>query len=247
MGSKFRELFSMEKPIIGMIHLAGNDPFEKVGRALRELEIYQEEGIDGAIIEDYHGLRADLIAALKEISKRRWDLKLGINFLETPFEVFEMANDYGAGFIQLDTVLGEDKYLEQRTRFSDLVVLGGVRFKYQPLSRRTLEEDLKQGKLRCDAVVTTGEGTGKETPLEKLISFKALLGSYPLIVGAGVNLANVREQLRIADCAIIGSYFKPRGDTFLPVDREKVRDLMSAVRELRVCFNSSFVNISRNV
>jgi hypothetical protein len=234
MENKFRKLFAVEKPIIGMIHLAGNCPKEKLDRAIRELELYQEEGVNGAIVEDYHADGRDLIDALKEISKRKWNIKLGINFLRNPFAVFEMAKDYGTGFIQLDSVQGiRDSYAEQRKRFPNLVVLGGVRFKYQPATGRTLEEDLEEGKPRCDAVVTTGEGTGIETPIEKLKQFRKLLGNYSLIVGAGVNLSNVCEQLRIADGAIIGSYFKPDGDTHLPVDRGKVKSLMYVVRELR--------------
>ena len=39
-------------------------------------------------------------------------------------------------------------------------------------SGRTLIEDAELAKLRCDAVVTTGEGTGKDCPTEKLVEFK---------------------------------------------------------------------------
>ena len=51
----FSNVFQLEKPIIGMIHLAGRDSSEKVERALDEIVIYEEEGLDGVIIEDYHG------------------------------------------------------------------------------------------------------------------------------------------------------------------------------------------------
>ena len=52
------------------------------------------------------------------------------------------------------------------------MLLGGVRFKYQPVhSGRTLEEDLRIGMERCDAIVCTGEGTGIPTPLGKVEEF----------------------------------------------------------------------------
>ncbi len=47
---KFYDLFG-NKPIIGMIHGAGDKP---VDRAMKELDIYEEEGVNGAIIENYH-------------------------------------------------------------------------------------------------------------------------------------------------------------------------------------------------
>ena len=76
-----------------------------------------------------------------------------------------------------------------------------------------------------------------ETPIKKLMDYKKILGSilnkeFPLIVGAGVNLNNVHEQLEIADGAIVGSYFK-NGNTQDPVVRENVRNLMSIVKEMR--------------
>jgi len=59
------------------------------------------------------------------------------------------------------------------------------------------------------------------------------MGNFPLIVGAGVTASNVYGQLIVTDGAIVGSYFKPNGDTQLPVDRAKVRELMEIVRGLR--------------
>ena len=52
---EFNALFNVKKPTIGMIHLAGSNKSERVRRALEELTIYEREGINGAIIEDYHG------------------------------------------------------------------------------------------------------------------------------------------------------------------------------------------------
>ena len=50
---KLQDIFNNSKPIIGMIHLAGDTQKEKVSRALEELELYEQEGVDGAIIENY--------------------------------------------------------------------------------------------------------------------------------------------------------------------------------------------------
>ncbi|MCX6751044.1 MAG: membrane biogenesis protein, partial [Candidatus Pacearchaeota archaeon] len=113
-----------------------------------------------------------------------------------------------------------------------IAILGGVGFKYIPSTGNPLEQDLEEARPRCEAIVTTGSGTGKETPINKLAQYKKLLGDYPLIVGAGVNKNNAREQLKITDGAIIGSYFKPLGNTFLPIDREKVREIMDIVKNI---------------
>ena len=67
---------------------------------------------------------------------------------------------------------------------SRAAVLGGVCFKYQPVcSGRTLEEDLQLGMQRCDAIVVTGEDTGRPTPPDKLYAFREIVGDFPLVVG----------------------------------------------------------------
>ncbi len=235
MNNKFLDLFPVQKPIIGMIHLAGNSLNEKIYRAVEELELYQQEDLDGAIIEDYHSNGTELIQVLPILARNPWYLKLGINFLRSPEDAFDLASQYDFNFVQVDTVEGiNDVYLNKRLEFPQISLLGGVRFKYQPSSGKTLEDDILRGTQRCDAIVTTGSGTGKETPLEKLKDFKSLLPNFPLVVGAGVTLSNICDQLNFVDCAIIGSYFKPNGNTQLPVEREKVRDLMSVVKEYRL-------------
>jgi len=232
----FSELFEIEKPIIGMIHLAGGNQNERISRALEELAIYEQEGVNGAIVEDYHGSFVDVEKTLKQ-SQSRFGLVIGINVLRNPYSSFELAQKYGARFVQFDSVQTRDldlnNYNKMRIKFPNIAVLGGIGFKYIPPTGNPLEVDLREGKSRCDAVVTTGDGTGLETPIAKLRQYRELLGDFPLIVGAGVNLENVYEQLQICDGAIIGSYFKPNGDTQLPINRIKVRNLMGVVNKLR--------------
>uniref|UniRef100_A0A8D8E5B1 Uncharacterized protein F13E9.13, mitochondrial n=1 Tax=Culex pipiens TaxID=7175 RepID=A0A8D8E5B1_CULPI len=62
MLSRFKQLFSQKFPIIGMIHvgalpgtpLYSGDFDETVKKAVREAEIYAENGIDGLMIENMH-------------------------------------------------------------------------------------------------------------------------------------------------------------------------------------------------
>ena len=232
--NKFHKVFTIKKPIIGMIHLAGED---KVKRALEEIAIFEEEEIDAVIVEDYHGKYKDVYKTLKQSSKQPFKIIKGVNVLIDPYSSFELANEFGAKFIQFDSVQTPDlnlkRYNKLREDYPKIIVLGGIGFKYIAPTGNPLEVDLNEGKERCDAIVTTGRGTGIETPTEKLKEYKRLLKYFPLIVGAGVNLNNAYEQLSITDGAIVGSYFKPGENTYLPIDRKKVKDLMDVVKEIR--------------
>jgi predicted TIM-barrel enzyme len=73
-----------------------------------------------------------------------------------------------------------------------------------------------------------GEGTGKETPKDKVEKFKEIIGDSPLIIGSGMNISNV-DLLNIANGAIVGSSFKPNGTTTSMVDKSLVLKFMSYV------------------
>ncbi len=217
-----------------MIHLAGESPQEVLRRALNEIALFEKNGVDAIIIEDYHGGKEDVINVLDATNNSRYKIIRGVNLLSDPYASFALARKYGAQFVQLDSVQLNDLSIAKYNKIRDnkVVVLGGIRFKYTNPTEKSLEDDLDFGKRQCDAIVTTGNGTGKETPLQKLKGFRNVLRDYPLIVGAGVTAENVYEQLCVADGAIVGSYFK-NGDTTQPVIRERVQSLMDIVNRMR--------------
>ncbi|MSR86333.1 membrane biogenesis protein [Candidatus Woesearchaeota archaeon] len=234
--------FFANTPIFAMLHLAGEDP---VTRALDELTLFEEEGIDGVIVENYHGSVDDVISTLGAIQERRTTLQVGVNILPNNYlQAFTLANKYGGSFIQQDYVAGRyaseprimypSEHGVTRALYSQTIVLGGVWPKYYtPIPGSDLETDLQEGMKRADAIVVTGEATGRETPLEKIRGFRRVLGDYPLVIGAGLTPHNAREQLLIADGAIVGSCFKLNYKTGNPVDRAKVRVFMDVVRSVR--------------
>lgn len=242
---RLESLFKTNKPIIGMVHLAGDSPGERVGRALRDILIYEMEGVNGALIENYYGNVDDVERVLAEASIEERDIVFGVNVLPNEFhKSFPLAEKYGAGFIQLDYIAGKyvggheldvEFYNGLRGAFLDTMVFGGVWPKYyEQVKSSDLEQDIKDAKERADVVVVTGEGTGKETPSHQVRLFRRLLGEeHPLFVGAGMTAENAFIQLPKADGAIVGTSFKYGGETSNPVDEEKVRTFMDAVDKIR--------------
>jgi hypothetical protein len=80
----------------------------------------------------------------------------------------------------------------------------------------------------ADAVIVTGAQTGRETPLETVRRVKQAV-RCPVIIGSGVKSSNIKEQLAVADGAIVGSSLK---DAEFPhrVNYEKVRELLSQIK-----------------
>lgn len=238
---KTKEFFE-DTPIFAMLHLAGKHP---IRRALEELTLFEEEGIDGVIVENYHGNIKCVEDTLGVIQERKTPLKVGVNVLPNDHRLaFYLAKQHHCSFVQLDYVAGNytrssigidaQDYLRVRRNAAYIFVLGGVWPKYYtPVEGSHLENDLREGMERADAIVVTGEGTGMETPLHKIKKFREVLGTHPLIVGAGLSPDNAREQLLIADGAIVGSWFKEDNETENQVHRRRVQEFMSVVRDVR--------------
>ena len=214
---EFKRLFIEKKPIIGMIHLNSAHGETVLERAKKEIEIYFQYGIY-PLVENYFGSADDCEEVLKWLKENHKEKIYGINILGNYHKAFELAKRYDAKFIQIDSVCGhlqpddDEEYgmsLERLRKENDIVLLGGVRFKYcSVLSGRSVEEDLRIGMTRCDAIVCTGTGTGCATPFEKVDMFKNVLGDFPVITGAGVTLETAKETMEQYDGFIIGSWLK---------------------------------------
>ncbi|MDP3728765.1 MAG: BtpA/SgcQ family protein, partial [bacterium] len=197
------EKFFHNTPIFAMLHLAGGNPLRQ---ALEELTIFEEEGVDGVIVENYHADVRCVEETLRTIQKRETKLEVGVNVLPNNYNMaFSFANKYGCSFIQLDYVAGSytravdgidlGKYISAKGNTLTFT-LGGVWPKYYtPVLGSDLEKDLRKGMERAEAIVVTGEGTGMKTPMDKIQKFRKVLGDYPLVIGAGLTPKNAREQL----------------------------------------------------
>lgn len=240
----FRAAFASDLPVFAMLHLAGSDPADRFARAQREIDLLWSNGVDAVIVENYFGDTDDVVRALDYLVAERPEVRIGLNVLKDDWRAFELAAAYGAAFVQLDSVAGhlppddDAVYADrlQRARAeAGCLVFGGVRFKYQPyLSGRPLETDLSLAVERCDAIVVTGEGTGLETPGDKVAEFRRIVGpDFPLVIGAGVTAEGAATQLALADAVIVGSTLKDTRVDTGDVVGEHVAEFVGAVRALR--------------
>ncbi|MDR0650868.1 MAG: membrane biogenesis protein [Candidatus Peribacteria bacterium] len=244
--NNFLSIFPVEKPIIGMLHLKGSSSQDCLSRTQREIALMLNNGIDAVLVENYFGKVADVEAVLKWLDKECSQAIYGVNILAHTMPeplAFNLAHQYGAKFIQIDSVAGhlpptedlnmECKLQQLRNNFP-IPIIGGVRFKYQPIqSNRNEKEDVKIGMTRCDAIAITGEGTGIETDLQKIKRFRSIVGNFPLVVAAGLTDSNCLSQMAIGDACIVGSFLKDTGKDSGDISVEKIKRLVSQIENLR--------------
>jgi hypothetical protein len=103
LNDQFHEIFP-PIPILGMVHLAGEKPIEQ---AVEEIALYEELGVDGAIIENYHADKHEVYKTLEACFKRTTELVLGVNVLPNEYNISMHWGDmWGAKFVQVDHVAG---------------------------------------------------------------------------------------------------------------------------------------------
>lgn len=142
-----------------------------------------------------------------------------VSFNEAMVSSFGIYQGKPAKLFRYKKFLGAD-YLKV---FSDVHVKHSV-----PLTDRSIEDSIADAIMSgVNAIIVTGIGTGYAPPIELARRAKKASGSTPLILGSGVSSENINELFKIADGAIIGSYFKENGIYTNPIDPKRVSDLVN--------------------
>jgi uncharacterized protein len=85
----------------------------------------------------------------------------------------------------------------------------------------------------ADGICVSGPMTGDSVAVSDLADVKAAIPDVPVIANTGVRMENVNEILAVADGAIVGTSFKRDGNTWNPVDQDRVTAFMDVVRRGR--------------
>ncbi len=84
----------------------------------------------------------------------------------------------------------------------------------------------------ADAILVSGPLTGHAVDASDLKRVRDAIPGTPLFANTGVRIDNVRDIFAIADGCVIGTHFKVGGDTWKPVDGERVKRFMDVVDKL---------------
>ncbi|MGV0817910.1 BtpA/SgcQ family protein [Martelella sp. AMO21009] len=85
----------------------------------------------------------------------------------------------------------------------------------------------------ADAILVSGPITGQPADQSDLKTVCETIDEVPVFANTGVNIDNVTDVMSVADGCIIGTHFKVDGDTWKPVDKDRVSRFMDKVATLR--------------
>jgi uncharacterized protein len=225
---------------------------------LRDLQALQAGGVD-CIMFGNEGDRPYLLNASPEsltamaaaISAVRREIKVpfGVNYLWDPVATVALAVATDAVFARevFTGVYGSDMGLWQpdaakalRLRHDlgrdDLKLLFNINAEFAaPIGERPIEARAKSAVFSslADAILVSGPMTGHPVDRSNLRRVKDAVGSTPVLANTGCNIDNIADILATADGCVIGTHFKVDGDTWNPVDQDRVERFMDVVTRVR--------------
>jgi membrane complex biogenesis BtpA family protein len=223
-----------------------------------ELRNLQGGGVDGVLISNEFSLpyltKTEPITAItmaRIIGELRSEITVpfGVNVLWDGTASIDLAVATGARFVReiftgayasdfgvWDTNVGATARHRRAVGGDDVRML----FNIVPeaasyLATRDLASIARSTIFNClpDGLCISGLTAGAPTDTSMLKTVKDIATDTAVVVNTGVNADNVREQLSIADAAIVGTFFKRDGKFENSVDPQRVRLLMDQVQVLR--------------
>ena len=232
-----------------------------IDHALRDAEVLVQGGVDGLIVENmwdlpyYVGaevkpeaMTAQAVVAAEVV--KSFPLPVGINVIHNGGIVcLAIAVAARARFIRVCILTGsrlwdtgeldhgcaadlvrkrKELHAEEIHIFADVDKKHSVSFPGLDLATHIEWTEF----YGADALIVTGRMTGSAPDAEKVREARSL-ATRPILVGSGSNRENIGPFLQYADGVIVGSSLKKDGVMQNPVDLQRVREFMDAVRAVR--------------
>ncbi|MFX0096545.1 MAG: BtpA/SgcQ family protein [Candidatus Hodarchaeota archaeon] len=228
-------------------------------QALDDTKALELGGVDALLIENFGDLPycpdqvgAETVAAMTYIVSKiaeQTSLPFGINVLRNDgIAALSITSVCSGHFIRVNVLTGvyitdqgiikgqAYRILRHRTLLnSEVLIFADIHVKHAiPIPKSPIERTARETVNRglADAVIVTGEETGKPPSLDDVKSVRKSLQKTPILIGSGVDINNIETFLDLTDGVIVGTSFKVDNDAKKPVDIARVRNFMKKVNKI---------------
>jgi uncharacterized protein len=226
-----------------------------IDQAIADALTLEKAGVDGIIVEnmgdDPFGITLEMeqaaaLAAVSALVKEKVRIPVGIDAALNDYRAsLSIAKAIGARFVRIpvfvDTVAFSGGIVQpcsrQATYFrkslcaEDVAIFADIQVKHtwMVLPGVSIEDSARSAQdCGADAIIVTGARIGTETPID-IIQRARKVVRLPLIVASGVKESNIRQQMDIADGAIVGSSLKVGGILANPISLDLTRKLLDCL------------------
>src|SRR5919106_6158295 len=234
--------------------LYDGDDRRVIDRALADLEVYKNAGVDSILFENDHDLPyiqpplnekgvALMIRIVKE-ARQAFDGPIGIQMLEAAnITSLEIAAEADLDYIRVEAFVfahvggsgvingSAGKILRRRKELNaeHIKVFADVKKKHGSHSL-TIDLDITDEIMQAefflaDGVIVTSQFTGINPDKSDLIKAKSVT-KLPVLIGSGMTPENIQQYLPFADGFIVGSYFRRDGKFLEKLEPERLQEFM---------------------
>ncbi|NLY56171.1 MAG: BtpA/SgcQ family protein [Firmicutes bacterium] len=173
-------------------------------------------------------------------------IPFGVDILWGPQQALALGKAVGARFVReiftgnydsdmglWTTNVGETFRYRKRIDATNIKLFFNINAEFaMPLSPRQLDKLAKSVVFSslADVLCVSGPMTGESGDLRDLEIVKNAVPDTPVVANTGVKEHNVKQILSVADGCIVGTALKKDGNTWNPVDPERVKRFMAAAR-----------------
>lgn len=224
--------------------------------AIKDAKTLEAAGVDAVMVENFGDMpyKATLdtaqrtaLAAAAALVKNAIKIPVGIEAAFNDYEAgLSTAVAVGADFVRIPVFVDTVEYFggimtpcstkavqyRKQIGAEDVMIFADIQVKHTHMliPNVPIEESAAvAASCGADALIVTGTHTGGETPIEMVSRAKKAV-NIPVLVGSGANANNIKEQMNVADGAIIGSSIKEGTDVMNPVDLNKAKEVMLALK-----------------
>jgi uncharacterized protein len=250
------------RPLPGAPRYDGGPPKDIYAAAVADARALAEGGVDGIMVENASDMPfarpedigpetvAALTAACMEI-RNAVTLPIGITCVANGVipalgiakavgALWVRANQWVNAYVANEGLMDGPAPRAMRYRAAigarDVRIFADVHVKFGAhaitADRTTADQATDAEWFDADVLIATGIRTGSPTTPQEVAEVRAGT-NLPIVVGSGLDAAQVPNLLAVADGAIVGQWLKQDGLWWNPVDPKRVERLMRAVAALR--------------
>jgi membrane complex biogenesis BtpA family protein len=225
--------------------------------AARELAALQDGGVDAVMFCNENDLPyspavgVEVAAAMAAVIGRLHSeirVPFGVNLLWDPKATLAVACATGAAFVRevftgvFDTDMGllapdvgELAAYRHAIGADGVAILANItpEFSRSVGNRTVAERAAGAAYMGVDALLISGAAAGVGASLAEIREAKSAAPGMPVLANTGVTHETVEEVFSIADGAVVGTSLKVDGNTWNPVDPERVTAMMDKVASVR--------------
>lgn len=232
----------------------GGDVQKIMDQAVKDAKTLEKAGVDAIIVENMgdqpfgatlNTMQRMMLAAVSGVVKNSVSIPVGIDAAFNDYEAaLSIAKAIGGSFVRLPVFCDVVQYyggvinpccveaLRYREEIDgrDIKILADIQVKHTKLVyKTTIQESAKNAAAAgADALIVTGASIGTETPIDTIEQAKSVV-NIPIYAGSGVNAANIKQQMQIADGAIVGSSLKEGGALENLISYDLTKELVDAL------------------